>query len=172
MKDVDDVFENNQDPEMARYAVGIPPIPITRQMAESLVSMFSNPPESQGILQIFAVVLEGKVIGEICLNQHEPDAQNDRSELTYALAHPHWGKGLTSEAAKAVMDWAFQTHNLHRMYAWCDPHNIGSWRVMEKLGMKREGLLRHHIKWNGEYRDQLYYGILRSEWEKINQSRV
>ncbi len=167
MDDVEDVLEYNQDPEMARYTVGIPTIPYTRKDAETLVAMFSDTSkwEAMGILQLFAIVLEGKVIGELCLNHRDDDRPNERFELAYSLSRRHWGKGLTTEAARAAMNWAFQTYNFHRMYAWSDPRNIGSWRVMEKLGMKREGLLRSHMKWNGTFRDRVYYGILREEWQ-------
>lgn len=176
--DVDDVLEYINDPEWAEFQVNIPPQPYTRKDAETLVEMFSNasywqtghpglPPFSNGagLLQIFAVVFEGKVIGEIVLNQRDYDHHNERVELAYTLSRQHWNKGLMTEAARAVMNWAFQTYSFNRMYAWSDPRNIGSWRVLEKLGMKREGQLRSHLKWNGEFRDQLYFGILRTEWK-------
>ena len=178
MDDVEDVLGYINDPEWAEYQVNIPPVPYTRKDAETLVTMFSDPsywetghPElpstanGAGLLQIFAVVFEGKVIGEIALNQRDEDRRNERVELAYSLARKHWGKGLMTEAARAVMNWAFQTYSFNRMFAWCDPRNIGSWRVLEKLGMKREGQLRSHLKWNNEFRDQLYHGILRAEWE-------
>jgi len=178
LDDVGDVLEYNNDPEWARYQVNIPPHPFTRKDAETLVAMFSNPssweighpglPSSgsgAGLLQIFAIVLEDKVIGEICLSQRDEDCQNERAELAYSLSRRHWGKGLISEAARAVINWAFQTYSFNRMFATCDPRNIRSCRVLEKLGMKREGQLRSHLKWNGELRDQLYYGILRDEWK-------
>ena len=113
---------------------------------------------------MFAIVLEGKVIGEIYLNQ--PDLQNERAELGYSLSRQQWGKGLMTEAAQAVIDWAFQTYSFNRIFSTTDPRNVGSCRVLEKLGMKREGQLRSHLKWNGEFRDQLYYGLLRAEWKK------
>ncbi len=170
--DVEEVLEYTQDPEWARYQVNIPPVPFSKKAAEELVTMFSNPPESQGILRIFAVVLDGKVIGEIGLNRREEDTRNDRFELVYSLSRQYWGRGLTTEGARAAMNWAFQTYpNFNRMYVWCDPRNVGSWRVMEKLGMHREGLLRQHLKWNGEYRNTLYYGILRSEWQNNNRQK-
>ena len=178
LDDVEDVLEYINDPEWAGYQVNIPPQPYTRKDAETLVAMFSDPsywetghPElpstrnGAGLLQIFAVVFEGKVIGEIALNQRDEDRRNERVELAYTLSRQHWGKGLMTEAARSVMNWAFQTYSFNRMFAWCDPRNIGSWRVLEKLGMKREGQLRSHLKWNGEFRDQLYYGILRAEWK-------
>lgn len=165
MDDVEDVLEYKSNPEIAVYGVYGPSVPYTRKVVEELVAMFSNPPESQGILQMFAVVLDGKVIGEICINQHDEDRQNDRAELTYSLSHSHWNKGLMTEAARAAVNWTFQMHPINRMYAWSDPRNIGSWRVMEKLGMKLEGLLRSHTKWKDTFRDRVYYGILRDEWK-------
>jgi len=169
--DVEDVLEYINRPEWAEFQVNIPPVPVSRKYAEELLAIFSNPAAwvKTGIFRIFAIVFEGKVIGEIVLNlrQHD-DRESERVELAYTLAYQHWGKGLTTEAARAVIDWAFQNYNFNRIYAWSDPRNIGSWRVMEKLGMKREGLLRSHMKWNGEFRDQVYYGILRSEWKDHN----
>jgi len=110
LDDVGDVLEYNNDPEWARYQVNILPHPFTRKDAETLVAMFSNPssweighpglPSSgsgAGLLQIFAIVLEDKVIGEICLNQRDEDRQNERAELVYSLSRQHWGKGLMTE---------------------------------------------------------------------------
>jgi len=171
------VLEYINDPEWAEYQINIPSAPYTREYVEMLVAMFSDPSywetghpglpptgNGAGLLQIFAIVLEGRVIGEVALNQRDQDRPNERVELAYTLSRRHWNKGLTTEAARAVTDWAFQTYSFNRMYAWSDPRNTGSWRVLEKLGMKREGQLRSHLKWNEEFRDQLYYGILREEW--------
>ena len=88
------------------------------------------------------------------------------------LSREYWGKGLATEAARAVIGWAFQTSGINRVFAYCDPRNVGSWRVMEKIGMRREGVLRSHLKWNGEYRDALYYGILRDEWEAMVKEKA
>jgi ribosomal-protein-alanine N-acetyltransferase len=167
--DVGDLLEYTSDPEWARYQVNIPPVPYKKKDAEALVAMFSDPVKwgKIGILQMFAIVLEGKVIGEIALNQREDDRRNERVELVYSLSRHHWDKGLMTEAAHAVMDWAFKTYSFNRLFVYCDPRNIGSCRVLEKLGMKREGQLRSHLKWKNEFRDQLYYGILREEWQQI-----
>jgi RimJ/RimL family protein N-acetyltransferase len=111
---------------------------------------------------MLAIVCNGKVIGQVYLNL---DPQNVRAELGYSLSRKHWGKGLATEAAHAVMNWGFQTYGLNKVYATCDPRNERSRRVLRKLGMTEEGLLRQHLKWQGEFRDALHYGILRSEWE-------
>jgi len=115
--DVDDVLVYINDQEWAEYLINIPPQPYTRKDAETLVAMFSDPsywetwhPElpstgnGAGLLQIFAIVLEDKVIGEIALNQRDDDRQNDRVELAYTLSRQHWNKGLMTEAARAVMN--------------------------------------------------------------------
>lgn len=177
MDDVGDVLEYINDTDWAEYQINIPSTRYTREDVETLVAMFSNPlfwetghpklppnGNGAGLLQIFAIVLDERVIGEIALNQRGEDRPNERIELAYTLSSNYWNKGLMTEAAQAVMNWAFQTYSFNRLYAWCDPRNAGSWRVLEKLGMKREGQLRSHLKWNDEFRDQLYYGILREEW--------
>jgi len=145
---VDDWLEITANKEWARYQINILPVPLSRKQAEELTALLSDTIawEKIGMLQMFAIVLGGKVIGEIAVNQREDDCPNERVEITYSLARKYWNQGLTTEAARAVMDWAFQTYIFNRLYAWCDPRNTGSWRVMEKLGIKREGLLRSHIK--------------------------
>jgi len=65
--------------------------------------------EKIGLLQIFAIVLDDKVIGEIALNRREDDRPNERVEIGYSLIRRHWNQGLMTEAARAVMDWAFRT---------------------------------------------------------------
>ena len=110
LDDVDDVLEYINDPEWAEYQVNIQSAPYTRKDVETLVEMFSDPshwetghPELQpfangaGLLQILAVVFEGKVIGEIALNQRDEDRRNERVELAYTLSRQHWNKGLMTD---------------------------------------------------------------------------
>ena len=73
---------------------------------------------------------------------------------------------LVPEACRAVIDYAFPTYNLVKLTAFTRAENRQSWRVMEKLGMKQEGLLRQHeVAGNGQRVDQVIYGLLREEWE-------
>jgi len=160
MSDSGDVFEYASNPEWGRYLINIPQ-PFTLKDAGEFVTRFSNL-DSWDKLPMFAIVLEGKVVGEIYLN--DLDLQNKRAELGYSLSRVHWGNGLIPEAARAVMGWAFDTFNLNKIYSICDPRNERSLRVLEKLGMIKEGVLRNHIIWQGEVRDLSYYGILRHEW--------
>ena len=109
----------------------------------------------------FAIVFEGHVVGGIGLRIKR---QHDIAELGYALAKPQWGKGLTPEAARDVVGWGFERYGLNKVGAYAALRNRQSWRVMEKLGMTREAVLRSHSKLWDEYVDEVYYGVLREEW--------
>lgn len=87
------------------------------------------------------------------------------AEIGWALHVDYRGRGYATEAARALADYAFSTLKIHRLHAITRSANTGSWKVMERLGMKREGQLREHETQDGERVDVLYYGILRSEWE-------
>lgn len=111
---------------------------------------------------MFAIVFEGHVVGGIGLRIN---GRHDSAELGYALAKPQWGRGLTPEAARAVVGWGFERYALNKVGAYAALNNRRSWRVMEKLGMTREAVLRSHAKLWDEYVDDVYYGVLRDEWE-------
>jgi len=68
-----------------------------------------------------------------------------KAEIGYVLARAYWGRGLMAEAAQTVVEWALAQPNIYRVWAVCDVDNPASARVLEKIGMQREGLLRRHI---------------------------
>lgn len=81
-------------------------------------------------------------------------------ELGYTVMREHWGRGYTSEAIGAVVDFGFRTLGLHRVEAITRPQNAASMRVLEKNGFVREGLMRGNILWNGVFQDSVYFGRL------------
>jgi [ribosomal protein S5]-alanine N-acetyltransferase len=105
---------------------------------------------------------EARVVGSIAL--HPVDLPNLTMMTGYCLRRDLWGRGLVLEAARALLDAAFSQLGLHRIFATCDVRNTGSWRVMEKLGMQREGLLRKDRMVRGEWRDTYVYAVLAEEW--------
>lgn len=80
--------------------------------------------------------------------------------LGYSLDQEHNGKGYTTEAAKLVVKYAFETLNLHRIEAGVMPDNIASIRVLEKAGFHKEGIARKNVKINGRWEDHQMLAIL------------
>ena len=158
LEDADDVFEFASDPDVGRFFRV--PKPYLREhavefVARRILASWDEHP-------LWALVLEGKVMGGIGLRI---DAEHAAAALGYAIAKQHWGRGLTVEAGRAVIDWGFRTRGLAKVYAYADARNGQSLRVMEKLGMTREGMLRSHRTFRGERVDDVYHGLLREEWE-------
>ena len=84
--------------------------------------------------------------------------------IGYAIDVPYWGHGYVTEAAQALLHLGFVQLDMHRIRSWCTPENTASWRVMEKIGMRREGHEREAALIKGEWRDWYQYAILDREW--------
>ena len=105
----------------------------------------------------------GHLIGAVGLHA-SADPAHARAVLGYWIGVPYWNKGFATEAANALLGFGFTRRGLNRIVAEHYANNPASGRVMEKLGMTREGLLRQHCaKWN-QYLDVVVYGILHEEW--------
>ena len=85
------------------------------------------------------------------------------AEIGYALSDRHWGKGYVSEATKALLDFGFNELQLVRIQARCFADNIGSERVMQKVGMTYEGTMRKAKFAKGKHHDIKMYAILRED---------
>jgi RimJ/RimL family protein N-acetyltransferase len=82
-------------------------------------------------------------------------------EIGWVIGRPHQQRGYATEAARALVAHAFETLGAHRVVATCQPQNIASWRIMEKLGMRREAHFRQHLpRPNGEWWDEYFYALL------------
>lgn len=91
------------------------------------------------------------------------DRGDDKAELGYWLAVPFWNKGYATEAAKAIIDFGFETLNLNKIYATHFLNNPASGRIMQKIGMVKEALLKQHIKKEDEYLDLIMYSVFRNK---------
>ena len=86
-------------------------------------------------------------------------------EIGWVLDRRHHGRGYATEAARALLRYGFETLGLHRVIATCQPENPASWRVMEKLGMRREAHFRRCIHRGGNtWWDEYFYALLEEEW--------
>lgn len=103
-------------------------------------------------------------VGWCVLNSWNPDFRS--ASLGYCLVEASWGRGYATEAARALLTWAYDTLDLNRVQAETDTRNLGSARVLEKLGFLREGTLRQDCIVDGVVSDSWIYGLLRSDWER------
>ena len=114
----------------------------------------------------FAIVLKDdplrNMIGSI--GGHWVSQANGTMEFGYSLAEPYWGRGLSTEAGRAVMNHIFTDYPVERLQAQVFPGNDSSGRVLEKLGFQREGVLRSLVFRRGRHWDIVMYSLLRSEW--------
>ncbi len=105
----------------------------------------------------------GRVIGNISVVRLREDI--DEAEIGYCMSKDYWGRGIMPEALKAVMDYLFDTAGMNRVSACHDANNPKSGRVMEKVGMKLEGVLRQSGKNNQGICDAVWRAMIRSDRE-------
>ncbi|MYD94052.1 MAG: GNAT family N-acetyltransferase [Chloroflexi bacterium] len=110
---------------------------------------------------IWAVEIDGRMVGWVGLNI-EPE--HGQAELSYAMRPDLRGQGLATEAVRAVVDRVFLDTQLGRVWGRVDPPNVASVRVLEKVGMQREAVMRRAFVRQGELIDLAVYGILRTDW--------
>lgn len=101
----------------------------------------------------------GEIIGWSGL---QPLDGTSEIEVGYGMIKEFWGRGIGFETAKAWLDFGFHEKNLERIVAVAYPENTGSWRIMEKLGMRYEKTEAHYGA------DCVFYGISREEFDKLN----
>jgi ribosomal-protein-alanine N-acetyltransferase len=94
-------------------------------------------------------------------------------EIGWAIGRPHQRRGYATEAARALIAHAFETLRCHRVIATCQPQNVASWRVMDKLGMRREAHFRQCIpRDTGEWWDEYLYALLAKEHFGRGESEI
>jgi RimJ/RimL family protein N-acetyltransferase len=134
VKDADDLYAYLANPAIYRFEPGAP---ISRQRAVELAAE-----RAQGA-DFWAVVLKrmGVMVGHLYFKQIEP-SEFLTWELGYIFNPTYQNQGYATESARALIRYGFQHWGIHRVVAHCNPENVASWRVMEKIGMIREGHFR------------------------------
>jgi len=154
LTDADAILAYSSDEEWATFHDA----PLNLHWVEQFVARYVLAPWADD--PRFSIVLDSEVVGGIGLTI---DRKYAHGELAYSLAREHWGKGLVVEAAREVVRWGFEEMELAKIWTRSDALNTQSTRVMEKLGMTLEGVLRAQTVVRGERRDEARYGLLRDE---------
>ena len=138
----------------------------TREMVKEFISWSDEIPRYRYQL---AIVLkeDSSLLGSCGIIQDSPDTL--QAELGYELAPERQGSGYAQEAARAVLKFAFERQQLHRVCARCLSENHPSVSLLERLGFRQEGCLRENIWMEGRWWDTLIYSLLVYEWQAANQ---
>jgi ribosomal-protein-alanine N-acetyltransferase len=148
------------DRELASTTASIPH-PYPEGAAEAWIATHAQR-HAAGEAVILAVTLRetGELVGSIEIRLVPT---HKRAELGYWIGRPHWGRGYATEAADALLRWAFDTLDLHRVHAAHLGRNPASGMVLRKIGMRHEGRLRSHFEKWGVMEDLDVYGLLADE---------
>ncbi|HML47111.1 MAG TPA: GNAT family protein [Clostridia bacterium] len=167
MADAQDIYDYSSDPEVSRHVLweAHRTIHDSRAYLRYILRQYRNgEPSSWGIVLSQTNRLIG-TIGYMWWNQ-----ENHSAEVGYSLARSQWNHGIMTEALWAVLRFGFEEMRLHRIEAQHEVDNPASGRVMEKCGMRREGVLRGRLYNKGRYVDVALYAILVEEWRAIARS--
>ena len=123
--------------------------------------------ESTGARLAVDRVSDGRFIGWCTVTGWNRDHRS--ASLGYCFDEAAWGHGYATEAARALLQWAFVTLDLNRVQAETDTRNAASARVLAKLGFVREGTLREDCVVNGEVSDSWVYGLISRDWRAISE---
>lgn len=97
-------------------------------------------------------------------NYHDGHIRSRRASIGYMINPASQRQGIATEAVTAMLDFCFAELGLHRLEAFIHPDNQPSVRLIERLGFRREGLLRDHLRVGEEWRDDALYALLAAEW--------
>jgi ribosomal-protein-alanine N-acetyltransferase len=165
MDDLDDLYEYASDPELARYTPWDHYRSLEEAHADLVAYVAQYESETMGVRGMGNWGIEhradGKLIG-IC-NFTYWRTRHRRAEIGYAISRRYWGQGLAVEAAQAVINFSWERMNLLRIEATCLVENMPSQHVMQKLGMKREGVLRSYEIWRNQPQDLVMHALVRAE---------
>jgi RimJ/RimL family protein N-acetyltransferase len=148
-------------PEVTRYTAWGPNTEEdTKAYIEQVLASQQEQPRQDYELAV-CLKNNGTLIGGVGIHVKDTNA-----EMGYVLNPDYQGKGYAAEAARALLDFGFSTLAVHRIYATCRPENKASEKVMQQIGMQREGLMREHWYYKGEFHDSYLYSILAEEYNR------
>ena len=166
--DLEAFLSYRNDRDVARYQSWDVPYP--RETAIEFVEKMSTAILSHSDWLQMAIELKsaGVLIGDVAFFIRREDER--QAMIGYSLARSFWGNGYASEAVSCLLGYLFGEMNLHRVSAECDVENVPSWRLLEKIGFRREAHLVENIFFKGAYGSEYQYAMLLREWQQRDLS--
>ncbi|RKT87889.1 Protein N-acetyltransferase, RimJ/RimL family [Saccharopolyspora antimicrobica] len=161
--DVDDVWAYQRQPEVARHLLWEARDRAQTEAAVEQMVRETTLAEDGDCLSLAAVLPEtDQIVGQVELVWRS--RENRQGEVGYVFNPDFHGKGLATEAARALLRLGFEGLDLHRIFGRCSAHNLASAKLMERLGMRREAHFVDSMRIRGSWREELVYAMLQREW--------
>ena len=163
--DIPDIYTYSQEPEVGPNA-GWKPHESLEETSRIANEIFIG---QEGV---FGVILkeENRLIGTAGIIPDIKRSNESAGMLGYAIGKSYWGKGLMTEAAKALLIYGFHQRGLSLITAYCYPHNTRSVRVIQKCCFRYEGMLRQSERlYDGSVLDELCYSMTKEEFEQLSR---
>ena len=165
--DVDGVFAYRRREDVARYLFDAP---LSRDdCAEAIqqrIGQVALQAEGDKIVLGVELAETSALIGEVSLIWRHVDAR--QGEIGWIFDPLYHGHGYATEAANGLLELGFGAGDLHRISARCDVRNTASWRLMARLGMRREAHFREHGLFKGAWDEEFVYALLQAEWRALH----
>lgn len=159
--DADDLFALQSNAHVLRYWDS-PPWVDRSSVARFMAGCRQMAEEGSGARVAIERTSDLAFVGWCTFNSWNPDFRS--GSLGFCLNEAAWGHGYATEAARVLLQWAFDTLDLNRVQSETDTRNVASARVLEKLGFIHEGTLREDCIVNGDVSDSWVYGLLKRDW--------
>ncbi|NKE04082.1 GNAT family N-acetyltransferase [Bacillus selenatarsenatis] len=160
--DFEDIHEFKSDPQVVKYLTWGPNS--REQTLQSLRKQIAFQNEENRKLHVLAVEIKGtkKVIGNALFMVRDQDFKT--VEIGYFINSNYWKQGYGIEIVKGLLDFGFNTMDVHRIYAVCDAENTGSIKLLSKIGFRQEGHFIKNLKIKGQWRDHYLFAMLSKEF--------
>jgi ribosomal-protein-alanine N-acetyltransferase len=133
------------------------------EQAEELIHKWNQRFENnQGIRWGITLRSEGSVIGTCGF--HGWAKNHCKIGIGYELTPEYWQQGIMTEVIPKIIEFGFNNLGLNRIEAFVEPENIGSRKVLEKVGFREEGVLKEHYFWRDRFVDNVLYALLKKEY--------
>jgi ribosomal-protein-alanine N-acetyltransferase len=162
LEDAKRVQELAGDPAVAEMTDAIPH-PYKDGVAQKWIAGIPAAREAgTGLALAICLKSDGSFVGTVSLGSI--NAEHRRAVLGYWIGRPYWNRGYCTEATRALVGYGFRSLGLNRVQAYLFEPNPASSRVLIKIGMRPEGVLRQHLLVRGRFQDLAAYGVLASEY--------
>lgn len=159
--DLEFMFRHFSDPEVNRYLLDEEPV-TTREQAQAIIDFYSLPGRKSYNRWVIVRKTDARPIGTC--GYHQWLSTQRRAEIGYDLEKASWRQGIMTEALQAMLRYGFEEMGLNRVEALVYFENHASVRLLERLGFRKEGLLRQYFRRGDTFYDHWLLSLLKVEW--------